>query len=440
MSSLPVWKKHASGLETLLVEKHDRPIVKMNFVFPFGSYEDPKGKEGLINFVGDMLLRGSKNKSREEIEFTLDHLGAALNVFIGYHSLVIEARVLTKNLPSFMKFLKDVVTTPAFDADEIQKLKNEIKSDLMMRLEDDQDLAKYHFSKEIYANHLYSRDVMGTSKSLDSITVDDIQASYKKFLNKNGMLIGAAGALTPAEFEKYAVEFYELFPESSIKPTLAPFSSTIKGKEITLVDKPDLTQTQFYIGHPSIGITHDDLIPLDVFMTSFAGSMFQAKYMQEIRVKRGWSYGAYGSMDARRDGGAVYLHTFTKTDDTVDAIELSIQLFEQAVEGSLLDAGSIDFAKNYLTRSFPFKIDTPEKILAIKLFNKLSGRSENEIETYRKKVQETDYNSILKKVQQHFTPQNVKIVVTCTASLLDEKLKARIAPTKFTVKKYNSID
>ncbi|MEZ4846222.1 MAG: hypothetical protein R2877_04520 [Bdellovibrionota bacterium] len=55
--------------------------------------------------------------------------------------------------------------------------------------------------------------------------------------------------------------------------------------------------------------------------------MFQAKYMQEIRVKRGWSYGAYGSIDSRRDGGSYYLYTFPKNEDTVDAIALSLELF-----------------------------------------------------------------------------------------------------------------
>jgi zinc protease len=101
----------------------------------------------------------------------------------------------------------------------------------------------------------------------------------------------------------------DFFPKSSPKhrPKLPFKARSSEGLDIVLIDKPELTQTQFFIGHSSITSTHEDLIALDMFATAFAGSMFQAKYMQEIRVKRGWSYGAYGSIDARRDAGAFYL-------------------------------------------------------------------------------------------------------------------------------------
>src|ERR1700733_8014192 len=129
MNQLPTWKKHPSGLETLLVEKHDNPMVKIDIVFPFGSYEDPKHKEGLINFVGDIMLRGTRKKTRDDIEYALDHLGASLYIYSGYHSLVVEGRVLTKNFDAFLALTKEILTQPSFDKSEVQKLKNEIKSD-----------------------------------------------------------------------------------------------------------------------------------------------------------------------------------------------------------------------------------------------------------------------------------------------------------------------
>ena len=440
MTTLPKWKKHASGLETILVEKHDSPIAKFNIVFPLGSYEDPAGKEGITNFVGDMLLRGTKRKNRDQIEFALDHLGASFNIFSGYHSLMVEGRVLTKNFDAFLKLIKEILTEPSFDQAEVQKLKNEIKADLLLRLEDDQDLAKHQFFKQIYDKHLYSREVIGTPKSIDAFDPKDFQSIFEKSFSQKGMLFGAAGALTEEQFEKMAHDFYDLFPAGTDAPTRSPFQSTLNGKEVVLVDKPELTQTQFFIGHPCISATHPDLIALDIFMTAFAGSMFQAKYMQEIRVKRGWSYGAYGSLDARRDGGSAYLYTFPKNDDTVDAIALSIELLDQAVNGSLLDADAIQFTKNSMTRSYPFKIDTPEKILAQKIYNKLAGRPEDSLEKYRDKVAATDTDTIMKAAKTHLHPNDLKVVMVCTASHFEDSLAKRISPKSLTVKKYNELD
>lgn len=436
MTKIPHWKKHASGLETILVEKNDSPIVKINIVFRYGSYEDPVQKAGLINFVGDMLLRGTKTKNRDKIELTLDHLGASMHILIGYHSLVMEGRVLSKNFYALMELMKEVLTTPSFETSEIQKLKNEIKADLLMRLEDDQDLAKHHFFKEIYGSHLYSRDVVGTAKTLDSFAEPELSNMYPHIFNRHGMLVAAAGDLRPEPFEKIADEFYDLFSSEPKVPTKLAFNAKSTGKEIVLIDKPDLTQTQFFIGHTCLSAIDEDLIPLDVFVTAFAGSMFQAKYMQEIRVKRGWSYGAYGNLDARRDGGSFYLYTFPKNDDTVDAIEVSIQLLEQAIEGTLLTEDSIQFSRNYLTKSYPFKIDTPEKILAQKIYNKLTNRPEDALEQYRDKVLSVDYAKALAAAQKYLSPENLKIVMVCTADLFKDKLQERLNPKSITVKKY----
>jgi zinc protease len=440
MTSIPTWKKHASGLETLLVEKHDSPIVKISIVFPFGSYEDPFHKEGLLNFAGDMLLRGTTEKSRDEIEFSLDHLGASFHVLTGYHSMMVEGRVLSKNLRPFLKLMKEILTKPSFVPAEATKLKNEIKADLLLRLEDDQDLVKYNFNKEIYAKHPYSRDVVGTAKSLDSFDVSELNGIYKKYFSQHGMLIGASGDLTPQQFEETAQEIFEFFPKSSETPTRAPFNSQQNGLDIVLIDKPELTQTQFMVGHPCINSTNEDLVALDMFSTAFAGSMFQAKYMQEIRVKRGWSYGAYGSIDARRDGGAYYLYTFPKNEDTVDAIALSLELFDQAVHGSLVDEKAFIFAKNYLTRSFPFKVDTPEKILGQKIYNKLSSRPDDALETYRDRVKAVDYKKSIEVARKYLRPKDAKVIVVCTANLFEDKLKEHLNPQNITIKKYNEVD
>jgi hypothetical protein len=91
--------------------------------FPFGSYEDPLNKEGLLNFVGDMLLAWTAETNHEmNSSLRLDHLGASLNVITGYHSLVVEGRVLTKNHSSIFKIdERNFNHTFAFNPTEVAK-------------------------------------------------------------------------------------------------------------------------------------------------------------------------------------------------------------------------------------------------------------------------------------------------------------------------------
>ena len=428
---LPSWNKHSNGLETLLIEKHDSPIIRLSIIFPFGSYEDPAGKDGLTNFVGDMLLRGTKSKKRKEIELALDQLGASLNIYTGFHSITVESRVLSRNFPQLLSLIKELISSPLFDPSEVKKLKNEIKADLALRLEDDQDLAKINFFREIYNNHPYSRDVLGKHSTIESFEIEDLESQFKKTFHRNGLLIGAAGNIEPEKFEKAASEIYEVLPQSNLERSIKQFDHQVSGKNITLVDKPGLTQTQFFIGRSGISANDDTFIPLSVFMTAFAGGMFQAKYMQEIRVKRGWSYGAYGSIDARRDGGSVYLYTFPKNDDTIDAIDVSLKLVDEALSGSLVGEDAITFAKNYMTRSFPFKVDTPEKILAQKVYGKLVGRPEDATEHFQEKVQSVTYEQAIETARKYLSSEHVNIVVVCTASNFEKPYKKEFNQINF---------
>jgi zinc protease len=142
--------------------------------------------------------------------------------------------------------------------------------------------------------------------------------------------------------------------------------------------------------------------------------MFEATYMQEIRVKRGWSYGAYGSIDARRDGGSFYLYTFPKNTDTLPALSLSLELLQKAIDGGVTDA-QIEFAKKFVTRSFPFLVDTPDKVVGQRIYHRILGRPDDYLEKYVSNVESVTPAEARKAAKKNLTTENLDIVILCTA-------------------------
>ncbi len=435
---LPSWV-NVSGIETVLAEKHDTPLVTLAIAFPSGGYFDPEGKSGLANFVGEMILRGTKTRTRAQIEEELDYLGASLGTDVGFQSFVMQGQVLSQNLPKLIDLIADLLQNPSFPPEEIEKLRNEQISQLYLKLEDDATLARLYFMRAIYKGHPYANDLDGTLKSLKSITRQDVLAFYRDHIARKGLIVGGAGDLSQAVLAESVRKITSKLPEGSSEKKFIPFKGTIRGREVILVDKPERTQTQFLIGKPSIDANDPDFFPLALFSTAFGGHMFEAQYMQEIRVKRGWSYGAYASLDARRDGGSFYLYTFPTVQDTIPAMKLSLELLDKAVSGDGLKDDAFAFAKNYLIRSYPFMIDTPERVLSQVLTNRFLGRADDYLPKYISRIEAITSKMAREAALRHLQSKDLVISVLCTAKDFKDKIGPELGAQKVTVVPYNDL-
>ncbi|MCB1198720.1 MAG: insulinase family protein, partial [Deltaproteobacteria bacterium] len=343
--NIPSWQK-TGQFDTIMVSKKDLPMVNFIFIFPFGADRDPIEKQGLTNMTGDLLLRGCKSMNRIQIEDRLDELGGSLNIYTGFHSVSIEGQILKRNFPSMIEIVQEILSASTFAESQLEDLRNETIAQLQLRLDDDQGLAKTAFNNHLFQDHVYSREIVGNAKTLHNITSDDVKEHFKKYFTLDRIKIGFSGDVSNAMIDLSILALSKSLPEKTIPDPIQPVSVQCTGKTLIFVDKPERSQTHFYIGHPTQGLQVPHAYDFLVFKTAFAGSLFQAKYMQEIRVKRGWSYGAYGSSDHRKLASTFYLYTFPKNEDTANAIETSLKLYQQAQAGTLVEQADIDFAKN----------------------------------------------------------------------------------------------
>ncbi|MCB0271639.1 MAG: insulinase family protein [Bdellovibrionales bacterium] len=419
--------------DTIMVSKRDRPVVKFVIMFPFGAEVDPHNQQGLTNITGDMLLRGTKSLTRTEIENKLDELGASLSIYTGFHSVSIEGQILKRNFPELLRIIQTILSESTFDEDELEKLKNEITSQLRHRLDDDQGLAKTAFNREMFVGHTYAQEVMGNEKTLSSITKENVETHFKTYFSSKQVLIGLSGDTSNAMLDLCVMTIKRSLPTNDIPQPNAASMNFPKGKILLFVDKPERTQTHFFIGHPTMSMLDPHAFDFLVYQTAFSGGLFQAKYMQEIRVKRGWAYGAYGSVDYRKYASTSYLYTFPKNVDTADAISTSLDLYAQAREGTILSTSDIEFAKHYLYRSFPFKIDTPGKILSQKIHQKHLGLPEDYIETYRHHIEAVQADNIHNRISDFFTKQDFLISVLGSKDTLLDQLVERLKPDQVKV-------
>lgn len=433
------WKEK-DEVQYICVSKHDRPIVSLSIAIEHGYINESGPEVGSLYLLCQWLLRGTQHRGRQAFEQYIDSLGGSLDIIAGCHTTLIEIEVLTHNFSKLITELKNVLQHPLLDNNEFARLQTDTIGQLKLNLESDARTARQFFYKQMYGTHAYGRSATGKIDEIKRLTpkvchrqLENLKIGSKRYYAFSGDITDEQATSAIASVES-CFETPRTQQDESLPPSLDGYAPN----RILLVDKPDRNQTHFFIGHPSISISHPARLPFKVFLNALAGPIFQARYMQEIRVKRGWSYGAYGSSDTRKLGGSLYFYTYPETKDTVGAIEVSLDIIKESLTKPGFESLDLAFSKSNLVKSFPFNFDTADKLATELLFNKLTELPDDHIYTYIEKLEKIESNHMREAASAVLKPDQFNIVVLGTAKELEKDLAKAFPSWDLTIEKFDS--
>ena len=233
-----------------------------------------------------------------------------------------------------------------------------------------------------------------------------------------------SGDITAERAARFAESIAQALPEGEALADETPDPTLEAGRRLVIVDKPERTQTQILIGGLGSHPRDPDHLALAVANTAFGGT-FTARLMQEVRVKRGWSYGAYSSLPFDRRRQAFSMWTFPKASDSVACIQLELEMLE-AFRKNGLKKSELSWAKRYLIRSHAFAIDTASKRVGMKLDSNLYGLPAGYYENYLEALKGITLDDANRAVANRLSDENLRIVVVGTESVLGNDVRAAI--------------
>jgi len=180
------------------------PLVYINVAVKAGSVTDPAGASGLTNFLGETMLRGTKSRTKEQLDLALDQMGATLEVETRAEALIFRGAVLAAQLEPFLSLVAEVITQPSFPETEIRKLKAELTSAILEELGHDSSLASRRFNQFLFQDHPYGKPVLGKTRDIQGLTVEKLQAHYDKLFQSNSLLVVGAGDALSGRIEEWA--------------------------------------------------------------------------------------------------------------------------------------------------------------------------------------------------------------------------------------------
>ncbi|MDH3726109.1 MAG: insulinase family protein [Myxococcales bacterium] len=398
----------------ILVESSDvLPLVDVEIAFRVGSLQDPIGKEGLAQLASQLMRRGPHGISADAFEDRLANLGARLTVDTAMRSTRIRATALRRNLEPLLELVADLIWRPAMRARDFAKLRRRAQAALLARLDDDQTLGAIHLREKLFAGHPYGRSTSGSADSLRRIRLQDAKRFYASYLEKDAFIIGMSGDISASEAKALARDHFPKRTRTMNGKRDVPATHIPRGRHIVIVDKPERTQTQLYIG--TLGArTHDrNLFPLIVSNTAFGGT-FTGPLMQEVRAVRGWSYGAYSRLMHSDQRDAWYMWSAPSAEYSADCAELQLELLDRWVDKGLAKA-SLKFAQQYLINSHCFDRDTPSKRLESRLDIELLGVPRRYVERHDELVAQVTRKQANDATRARISPRDLVMVVVATA-------------------------
>lgn len=407
-------------------EDHSLPIVYLDIVSDAGAAQDPPGKLGLANIASRMLLRGTQRRSKTEFFRQVELLGGQIRVD-GHQQEGMEfhAEVLSENLDRFLDLLEETLVKPKITAEELHKLKKETIGRILEQKGDDRALAGLHFLRFFYGSHPYGNPVMGTQKGVKAITHKDVLDHYSRHFGGGTLSLFGSGDASEEKierwFSKLVAKLTALHPEAApVEPLQKPVIPS--GRRTLIVDKPKTTQTQILIGGTGMRPEDPRFYAVQLANHSFGGDSFQARMMVEIRVKRGWTYGASNHFRFGALPRHFAMHLFPKTDDTPPAIALAVQLFEDFVKSGLTEE-EFEFARDSLINNAPFNYDTPKKRLSNAINEHFWNFPQGFFRDFSKNIAAVSYRDIAPAVKTIFQPGDLTLVVVGDAAKLKGELQ-----------------
>lgn len=337
------------NVQVWYVEDHTLPMIAMSAALPAGSAYDPENKAGLAAFTADLLNEGAGSLNSQGYQSALTNKAIRLSVTPTRDYLVISLVTLSENAPEAFRLLGLALTHPRFDNDAIGRVRAQMIAALQEQGQDPQTVASKGFMATFFGNHPYAHPIDGTLASIPRITRSDIRSFAHSHWVRNGLRIAISGDATP---DKLKVLIGSAFGQIAAKwpPAVpAPGRLGVPGTHVIPMPVPQATAV---FGLPGILRSDRDFIPAYVANYILGGGGFSSRLMQEVREKRGLTYGISSSIDTLNKAGIFAIQVATRAGamrQTIDVVRATMRDFAEhgATDKELADA------KTYITGSFP---------------------------------------------------------------------------------------
>jgi zinc protease len=273
--------------------------------------------------------------------------------------------------------------------------------------QDPDSIVGAEFDGLVFGDHPYGSSIEGTEESVAELTQDDLIAAHKGALARDRVYVGAAGDISADELATLLDTLLADLPETGVPQAPDVEVATEAGVTVVPFDVP---QSVAIFGHEGIARDDPDFFTAYVLNEILGGGGFEARLMEEVREKRGLTYGVYSYL-VPKDHAALYLGRVSSANDRIaEAISVIRDEWTKMADNGVT-AEELDSAKTYLTGAYPLRFDGNGRIANILVGMQMDDLPTEYVTTRNAKIEAITLEDIKRVAARILKPEALRFVV-----------------------------
>ncbi len=405
-----------NGLKVIVVENHKLPRV--SYQLSFNNLALVEGEQaGYVSFAGDMLSRGTKTRTKADIDKETDQIGATLST----GSSFVFGSSLTKHQDKLLDVMSDVLLNPSFKQEEFEKVKKQTLSGIQQSTDDPNTIATNVAGIVNYgADHPYGEVI--TQETVNAIKIAQCKKYYNTYFKPNNAYLTIVGDITQAEAKATAEKYFGKWKKGAVPELEYEMPQRPSEPKVAFSNKEGAVQSVIRITYPiEMKPGSEEALHSSVMNSVLGGGVFLGRLMQNLREDKAYTYGARSSLGPDRLVGSFNAFASVRNEVTDSSIVEFIYEMDRMVNEPISN-NDLLLAKNSLAGSFARSLESPQTLARYAQNIVRFDLPENHYETYLERLDKVTISDVQNIARKYVTSSNANIVVVGNKDDVAEKL------------------
>ena len=420
----PAERTLGNGLRVIVARSSDLPLVTADLTVRSGAWADPAGLAGAAGMTAGMLTEGTRTRSAQVIAREIEALGATISAGASLEASSVTLNAMPDKLGAAMTIMADVARNPAFAAEELERQRQQTLDGLQVAYGEPGQLASMAAAPLVFAGTPFGHASGGTPASIARLKTTDLAALHAAHYRPDNAVLVLTGDISPEQGFALAERAFGNWVRPAMAKPTAPVIRPQAQPRAIVIDLPGAGQASVNVLRSAIARGDPDYYPGIVASTVLGGG-YSARLNQEIRIKRGLSYGARASLSANRTTGAFRASAQTKNESAPEVLDLiNAELTKMAAAPA--GADELKARKSVLVGAYGRQLATSGGLADILGDLALYDVPLGEISLYTGKVEAVNAAQVQDFSRRRFDPARASVLVAGDGKAFAGPLKAKL--------------
>jgi zinc protease len=410
-----------NGLKIVVFEEKRLPLVSYRLAFFAGDTSDPKDSVGLTSAMASMLNEGTKNYTSRQLAEEIERLGASISTSASGDFTIVAASALSLYNSDVLRLMTEILFTPTFPEEELNLYKQNAIENLKYQRSQASFLANEQTARILYGEHPYSV-ISPSPLDIEKITREKLIQQHGKIFIPNNAILIVVGDVETESFLKELEDNFGKWKKGNVENVDFPALPERTENTLTIVDRQGSAQSNIVISSLAFERTNQDYFPF-IVMNQILGAGASSRVFMNLREEKGYTYGAYTRLDAKRFAGDFEATAEVRTAVTGDALREFFYELNRIRDEKVSDT-ELNDAKAFLTGVFPIRAETQEGLTSLIVSQKLYNLPDDYLQTYRDNINAVTIEDVEKAAQKYIQPDRMAIVIVGDGEEVLEQAKS----------------